>query len=327
MTDGRLVSVIIPVYNTEKYLAECLDSLAAQTYTNYEAIIVDDGSTDGSPAICDAYAAKDARFRVIHKENGGLSEARNTGLDAAKGEFIYFYDSDDRIVPQTLEHAVKALIDTEADFLFFDSASFEDSSLGFDIPQNYKRKTAYLPDSGLSVFEKLQKNGDLHLAVQMYLYRSSFLKKTLLRFYPGILYEDMVFSFEAFCRAVRVAHCHESLYERRFRPGSIMTAKPGIKNYESALTVYREVARIAGENGCADRSGVKKYVSRCAYRVFELYSGLSAENKKKEKPAQKGFSAEIKKADGHGDRALYCRRLGKLPWAACRAVQKLKRRK
>lgn len=90
-----LISVIVPVYNTEKYLDQCIQSVLAQTYTNWELLLIDDGSTDSSGAICDKYAAQDSRIRVFHKENGGVSSARNLGLDNAKGEWITFVDSDD----------------------------------------------------------------------------------------------------------------------------------------------------------------------------------------------------------------------------------------
>lgn len=92
-----LVSVIVPVYNVEKYLSACLDSILAQTFSNLEIILIDDGSKDGSGKICDEYAAKDSRIRVLHKENGGVSRARNTGLDMAQGEFVTFIDGDDTV--------------------------------------------------------------------------------------------------------------------------------------------------------------------------------------------------------------------------------------
>lgn len=85
-----LISVIVPVYNTEKYLQECLDSVLAQTYANFELLLINDGSKDGSPQICDAYAAKDDRVKVFHQENAGVSAARNKGLDNAKGEYVRY---------------------------------------------------------------------------------------------------------------------------------------------------------------------------------------------------------------------------------------------
>ena len=92
-----LVSIIVPVYQVKNYVGECVESLLRQTYTNLEILLVDDGSTDGSGAICDEYARGDNRIRVIHQENQGLSSARNTGLDQAKGEYVAFVDSDDAV--------------------------------------------------------------------------------------------------------------------------------------------------------------------------------------------------------------------------------------
>ena len=104
MTREPLLSVIVPVYNVEEYLARCVDSILQQTYRNLEVILVDDGATDASGAICDAYAASDCRVKVLHKENGGLSSARNAGLEAATGEYIAFVDSDDWITPDAYAH-------------------------------------------------------------------------------------------------------------------------------------------------------------------------------------------------------------------------------
>lgn len=105
------ISVIVPVYNTSMYLSKCVDSIIVQTYQNLEIILVDDGSLDNSGKICDEYAEKDARVRVIHKENGGLSSARNAGMDIATGDYIAFVDSDDRIAPDTYEKLAAAIGD------------------------------------------------------------------------------------------------------------------------------------------------------------------------------------------------------------------------
>lgn len=104
-----LISIIVPVYNVEKYLSKCLDSLVNQTYENIEIVCVDDGSTDSSGAICDEYAKKDARIKVIHKENGGLSDARNVGLETINGEYVMFIDSDDWIDKDTCDYCINTL--------------------------------------------------------------------------------------------------------------------------------------------------------------------------------------------------------------------------
>ena len=110
-----LISVIVPVYKVERYLCRCVDSIIAQTYTNLQIILVDDGSPDGSGAICDDYAAKDSRITVIHKKNGGLSDARNAGLVAACGSYIGFVDSDDYIAVDMYEKLYKAIVACNAD--------------------------------------------------------------------------------------------------------------------------------------------------------------------------------------------------------------------
>ena len=111
-----LVSIIVPVYNVKPYLNRCVDSLLGQSYQNMELLLVDDGSTDGSETLCDEYAAQDARVRVLHKKNGGLSDARNAGVDAAKGEYLSFVDGDDWVSPYYIENLYRALEQAGADF-------------------------------------------------------------------------------------------------------------------------------------------------------------------------------------------------------------------
>lgn len=110
-----LLSVIVPVYKVERYLAKCVQSIVQQTYQNLEIILVDDGSPDGCPALCDAWALKDSRIKVIHKENGGLSDARNAGLDIATGEYIGFVDSDDWLEPHFYEYLMRAALECHCD--------------------------------------------------------------------------------------------------------------------------------------------------------------------------------------------------------------------
>ena len=111
------LSIIVPVYNVEPYLRRCIDSILAQTFTDFELILVDDGSPDNCPAICDEYAEKDPRIVVIHKQNGGLSDARNAGLDIARGEYIGFVDSDDYIDAEMYEKMYNAAIMHNSDIV------------------------------------------------------------------------------------------------------------------------------------------------------------------------------------------------------------------
>ena len=114
-----LISIIIPVYNAEKYLPNCLDSVINQTYKNLEIILVDDGSTDKSSEICDEYAQKDFRIKLIHKENGGVSSARNAGLALVSGDYIAWVDSDDFVAPDYIEYMYKLLKEYDADISLY----------------------------------------------------------------------------------------------------------------------------------------------------------------------------------------------------------------
>lgn len=137
-----MISIIVPVYNTEKYLDQCIQSVLAQTYTNWELLLIDDGSTDSSGAICDKYAAEDKRIRVFHKENGGVSSARNLGLDNAKGEWISFVDADDWIEPQSLH----TLFENRDSDLIIASMHFEHSGYIGNFPRLGKLESQELND-------------------------------------------------------------------------------------------------------------------------------------------------------------------------------------
>lgn len=120
-----MISVIVPIYNVEKYLDKCVESIVNQTYRDLEIILVDDGSPDNCPAMCDEWAKKDDRIKVIHKENGGLSSARNAGLDVALGEFITFADSDDYLYNQSFEYMLNAIQEYEADIAMCSTVSID----------------------------------------------------------------------------------------------------------------------------------------------------------------------------------------------------------
>ena len=117
MSNTPKLSIIVPVYKVEKYIQECVDSILASTFTDFELILVDDGSPDNCGKICDEYANNHARVGTIHKKNGGLSSARNAGLDVARGEFVAFVDSDDRIMPEMFERMINTLENENADIV------------------------------------------------------------------------------------------------------------------------------------------------------------------------------------------------------------------
>lgn len=137
-----LVSVIVPVYNTEKYLRKCVDSIIGQTYKNLEIILVDDGSPDSSGHICDEYAQRDERVQVIHKENGGLSDARNTGIKVARGEYLGFVDSDDWIEPQMYQKLIENSIKFNAEISVGGVAELKEKDGQYEQIRIWERKYA-----------------------------------------------------------------------------------------------------------------------------------------------------------------------------------------
>lgn len=136
MKSEHLVTIVIPIYNTERYLERCIESVVNQTYRALEIILVDDGSPDHCPRICDEYAGKDPRIKVIHKKNEGLGMARNTGIDHATGDYICFFDSDDYVEPDTIETCVTAAREREADLVIFgmDDVTPDGAALDTHIP-------------------------------------------------------------------------------------------------------------------------------------------------------------------------------------------------
>mgnify|MGYP004453649011 CR=1 FL=1 len=201
------ISIIVPIYNVEKYLPRCIDSILAQTFTDFELILVDDGSPDNCGKICDEYAKKDNRIKVIHKENGGVSSARNIGLDVAKGEYISFVDSDDVIHPKFYEIMLGNIRDADmiyCDFIMFDNeCKFDDiSDLNYEVREN---KDIYNGSPFSVVCDKLIKNnvvGELRFRTD--------LKNA----------EDTLFAFELLASCNKVIYLKVKLYGYYMRANS-----------------------------------------------------------------------------------------------------------
>lgn len=208
------VSVIVPVYNGEAYLAECLDSILAQTYSDMEIVVVDDGSTDGSGSMADNYAETDSRVRVLHCTNGGLSVARNRGIDVATGDYVCFVDADDVLHPFMLSTLCSIALETGA----------EVCSCGFLRSGCFKRN----PEGELAVFDGvkavekiLYQDDDVTMAAWAHLFDRRLFDSGL-RFRKGILYEDLELLHQLYFMADKVAHTSARLYYYRDTPGSII---------------------------------------------------------------------------------------------------------
>lgn len=224
------VSVIIPIYNVEKYIEECLRSVLNQTLKDIEIICVNDGTLDNSMKIVEKYAQQDDRIVILHKENGGLSSARNAGLKVAKGEYIYFLDSDDYILENALECLYSEMSENNLDSVFFDADSFYESEELEQKHTTYK-KSYHRPEiygdvvTGAQLVEKMAANDHFKPSACLQMNRTSLLKENNILFKEGIIHEDNLFTIQTSMAAKRVKHIAKAFYQRRVRENSIMTAR------------------------------------------------------------------------------------------------------
>lgn len=219
--DKHRISIIIPVYNAEEYLDRCLESVFEQSFTSYEVILVDDGSTDSSPLICDRYSATDPRFRTVHKKNGGVSSARNAGIDLAKGEYLMFLDSDDALLPDALERMMENV--AGEDMVLGGYASFIG---GVPEKEVLPVKTCSYKGGDMPLFfdENIRKNCEMLDAPWAKMLR----RKTIgdLRFCEDLSYaEDKLFIFHFLASCTSVHTCSVPVYAYHLRPGSLGSDK------------------------------------------------------------------------------------------------------
>lgn len=234
--NNPVFSIVIPVYNVENYLDRCVRSIINQTYTNIEIILVDDGSTDKSAKLCDDYAEQDSRIIVIHKENGGLSDARNKGLKCARGNYVLFVDSDDDIELYTCEM-----------FLPYTDHGY-DIIAGNGISNSKSIKLVQKPDareySGKDYMKIALQRGSLPAEAWLYVYKRSFLLSYDLWFKRGILHEDEQFTPRAILCATRIINSQISFYHYVVREGSISTTKDFRKNAADFYDTCIELEKI-----------------------------------------------------------------------------------
>lgn len=213
-----LVSIVVPVYNTEKYIFKCIQSLVNQTYTNLQIILVDDGSKDNSGIICDEWAAKDQRIEVIHKVNGGLSDARNAGLDKVKGEYIFFVDGDDYVLDDFVESIMNA---ADPEIPFVGGSYYNLLSSG------KKTETVFINEEfSLKQFKQqiLSDGSKVHfISVWGVRYLTSYIKKYQLRFdIHATAWEDMNFNIKYLSHCDRILSMEKKGYVYRYIEGSMI---------------------------------------------------------------------------------------------------------
>lgn len=261
-----MISVVVPVYNVENYLCRCLDSILAQSYKDYEIILVDDGSTDNSGKICDEYAKKNKKVIVIHKTNGGLSDARNTGIKKAKGEFITYVDSDDWIHKDFLKNLYNLIIDKNADMAV--------SGIEF-VYENQKEKindfeTIVDIYSGLEALEKMLHGNlaDHGSSACGILYKTELSKKY--EFPYKRYHEDDFTTFKYYIDSKKVAVTSQKMYFYLQRNNSIMHRKFGkssVDELDAADSLYEGCSKLG-----------KKYAKAAEVKKFGNYNQVFLEN-------------------------------------------------
>ncbi len=216
MINNPTVSIIVPVYNVREYLPRCLDSLVSQTLKSIEIITIDDGSTDGSSSILDSYASKDERIRVIHVNNGGVSKARNIGLDASKGEYIGFVDSDDYVESQMFEILLNAALETESDFV---QCKFDIVGDNSTVHSSLNNKETTVIDNQKKIVE-LFFDGVIEASVWNKLYNRSILSQ--MRFpIDWTFAEDFSLNVQVALKCRRIALINDVLYHYYSRGNSV----------------------------------------------------------------------------------------------------------
>lgn len=238
---GSKVSIIVPIYNGENYIDNCVNNLKKQTYGNLEFVLVDDGSTDKTPLKCDELAKGDSRFKVIHKANGGLSTARNAGIKASSGDYVYFYDVDDDIIPSLVEDNVRLAEEHNADVVMFgfwyhnlDTGEHKDNILGRGFVGN--------GEEFFDNYLQLAVDHEVFNAPWNKIYRRSFLDDNNLEFLPEYpIYEDIIFSVRMLKKAEKIVVNDNMYYVYYIRSaGSLITKY--VDGYFDSVTYFYDNA-------------------------------------------------------------------------------------
>ena len=235
-TNKELISIIVPVYNVEKELNRCVDSLLEQTYKNIEIILVDDGSTDSCPQICDDYLEKDSRIRVIHKVNGGLSDARNVGLEKANGNYVMYVDSDDYLELDACERLYGAM-EEQVDFVAGVIREVNGDKVIYQNHSNLEENKIY--SSKEFIIKSIQAN-EWYAPAVLNLYKREFLISNNLFYKVGYNFEDQEMLPRLCLAANKIVYINYPFYNYIIREGSITTSVVSEKKRNDALCIWKE---------------------------------------------------------------------------------------
>lgn len=254
-----MISIVVPVYNVKKYLDNCLESIVEQSYKNIEIILVDDGSNDGSSEICDQWAQKDKRIKVIHKSNGGLSHARNVGIEHAQGKYLMFVDSDDIISKKICEILLEILKDNNADLSICNAAHIFDNNIQF---KEQGELYCYNRDEAIC---KLWYQKDFLPSAWGKLYKRELFEK--IRFTEGIIFEDIDIMHELFYLCQKIVYSEMELYGYIHHENSITTNKYALRD-NVILEICDKIMDFAKTKNTELQDAAKSYNITGALRVY-----------------------------------------------------------
>lgn len=273
------ISVIVPIYRVEKYLPACIDSILNQTFTDFELILVDDGSPDRCPEICDETAKRDARVRVIHQANAGLSAARNAGIEAAHGAWLSFVDSDDYIAPQFYEKLYQTAQRTDADCVMCSVQNVDESGKPID---SALMRVADEVKTGQEVLRKIGRDDVTpYLTAWNKLYRRKLFNT--LRYPAGRQNEDVFVFAELFCQVQRAVCVAEPLYFYRKRIGSIMNSVVTLRNLDEMWAYVNCFEHLQQDD---EESTLKETEKRVFAKLTGVYYRVTEEDRHSNKMKQ-----------------------------------------
>lgn len=263
-----MISVVVPVYNVQKYIARCMDSLVGQTFQGpYEIIVIDDGSTDDSIKIVEEYQKSYSNILVHHQENGGLSVARNKGVQLATGKYIIFVDSDDSLRLDALQLLYDEMAENDLDLVIFEHKGiYEEECSGEEISKN-QNITMHQIMPGEAVLERigLELITEYNASACRYMIRRNILLNYQLTFYPSILHEDELFTPQLLYVCQRIKHIDEFLYMRYIHAGSIMTSANVARKMNGLYTVILNL--IDWKN----QIEAKKELDRAIRKIIQIH--------------------------------------------------------
>lgn len=297
MQTNNKITIIVPIYKVENYINKCVDSILAQTHQNLEIILVDDGSPDRCPKICDDYCRRDKRVRCIHKKNGGLSDARNAGLDVATGDYIMFVDGDDYIVSNMIEKMHSALVEADADISICNFCYVDP-----DGKYDYAEENKNLPvrdeviQAGDVLKIKLKEDKSWYWVIACCkLYKKSIFDG--LRFIVGKLHEDEFLLHEVFLNAGKVACLSDKFYFYQQRKDSIMGNRVNCRRLDSVEALLTRCDALMAVSGFEQAAVFSLLAAASAFHGYycSSHAHLDKMHKTRNKELQKEFRVMFRK--------------------------------